>query len=504
MSGETSGLKEAGVSDEDGQFQKLPTGIAGLDQIMLGGLPAARPTLVAGSAGSGKTVFVLQFLSEGIRQFDEPGVFVSFEEATHDLRRSGASLGFEIDEWETAGKWTFIDASPVAAEENTVAGSYDFGALVARINHAVTETGAKRVCLDSIGAIFARFSDPSIVRFELFRVASELKEMGVTSVLTVERLEEHGPISGFGVEEFVADNVVILRNVPEREKRRRTLEVLKFRGAEHRSGEWLFTIVKQEGIVVLPISLMAQRPPASSDRVTTGNASLDRMCSGGFFRDSVVVVSGPTGSGKTLVSSEFVAAGAKAGERCVLISFEESLEQLVRNSASWGIDLEELEHGGNLKILCEYPEVASLEDHFVTVKKIIEGFSPSRVAIDNLSALERISTERGIRDFIIGLSSFLKQLEITSLITSTTTTLLGGPSITEGHISTLADGIILLRYVETESEVRRGLVVLKMRGAAHEKQILEFTIDEGGLHVGEPFHGVTGILGLARSTTVKI
>lgn len=503
MSVEISGPKEADVSDEDAQFQKLPTGIAGLDQIMLGGLPASRPTLVAGSAGSGKTVFVLQLLAEGIRQFDEPGVFVSFEESTHDLRRSGVSLGFEIEEWEAAGKWTFIDASPVASEENMVSGSYDFGALVARVDHAVKTTGAKRVCLDSIGAIFARFPDPTIVRFELFRVASALKEMGVTSILTVERSED-GPISRFDVEEFVADNVVILRNVPEREKRRRTLEVLKFRGAEHRSGEWLFTIVKQEGIVVLPISLMALRPPASSERVTTGNASLDRMCSGGFFRDSVVVVSGPTGSGKTLISSEFVAAGVEAGERCVLISFEESLEQLVRNSASWGIDLDALEGGGNLKILCEYPEVASLEDHFVTVKKIIEEFSPSRVAIDNLSALERISTERGIRDFIIGLASFLKQLEITSLITSTTTTLLGGPSITEGHISTLADGIILLRYVETRSEVRRGLVVLKMRGAAHEKQIVEFTIDDKGLHVGEPFHGVTGILGLARSTTVDI
>jgi circadian clock protein KaiC len=278
------------------------------------------------------------------------------------------------------------------------------------------------------------------------------------------------------------------------------LEVLKFRGAEHRSGEWLFTIVQQEGIVVLPISLMALRPPASSERVTTGNDSLDRMCSGGFFRDSVVIVSGPTGSGKTLIGSEFVAAGVAAGDRCLLISFEESLEQLTRNASSWGIDLEALENSGSLRIISEYPEVASLEDHFVTIKNVIEDFSPSRVVIDNLSALERISTERGIRDFIIGLTSFLKQLEVTSLITATTTTLFGGPSLTEGHISTLADGIILLRYVEHRSEVRRGLAVLKMRGAAHEKQILEFTVDGEGLHVGEPFTGLSGILGLARST----
>lgn len=169
------------MSVKGAAFEKLPTGIARVDQIMLGGLPARRPTLVAGSAGSGKTVFALQLLAEGIRQFDEPGVFVTFEEPTLDLRRSGTSLGFDIQTGEAAGQWTFIDASPVVAEESVVAGSYDFGGLVARIEHAVKSIGAKRVCLDSLGAIFARFADPAMVRFELFRVASALKQMGVTS-----------------------------------------------------------------------------------------------------------------------------------------------------------------------------------------------------------------------------------------------------------------------------------------------------------------------------------
>ena len=484
--------------------RRLPTGIAGLDQIMLGGLPAERPTVLSGTAGSGKTVFALQFLAEGIRQFNEPGVFVTFEESTQDLRQSGISLGFDIHGWEDEGQWVFVDASPVPTEDDMVVGSYDFGALVARIKHAAKRIGAKRVCLDSLGAVYDRFRDPSVVRLELFKVASALKAMGVTSLLTVERPEEFGPISRLGVEEFVADNVLVLRNVLEREKRRRTIEVLKFRGQPHRSGEWLFTVVDGEGIVVIPLSLMALRPHASNKRVTTGNDALDRMCSGGFYRDSVVIVSGPTGSGKTLMTSEFVAAGAAAGERCVLLSFEESLEQLLRNASSWGIDLAALERGGKLKIICEYPEVASLEDHFVSMKGVIEEFSPERVAIDNLSALERISTGRGIRDFIIGLASFLKQREVTSLITSTTMTLLGGPSITESHISTLADGIILLRYVEYQSEVRRGIVVLKMRGAAHDKQILEFTIDDHGLHIGEPFRGLSGILGLTRSLTAEL
>jgi circadian clock protein KaiC len=484
------------VSVGEKALQRLPTGIPGLDQIMLGGLPASRPTLLTGSAGSGKTVFGLQLLAEGIRRFNEPGVFVSFEEPASDIKGNGASLGFDIEAWEAEGRWAFVEASPVASEEDVVAGSYDFGALVARIEHAARRIGAKRAFLDSLGAVFARFRDPAIVRLELIRVVAALKDMDVTSVLTVERSEEYGAVSRFGVEEFVADNVLVLRNVLEREKRRRTVEVLKFRGAPHRAGEWLFTIVDNEGIVVIPISLLALRPPASDERVTTGNADLDRLCSSGFYRDSVVIVSGPTGSGKTLVASEFVAAGAGAGQRCLLFSFEESHEQVLRNASSWGIDLRALERSGKLRIMCEYPEVASLEDHFVAMKAAIEDFRPERVAVDNLSALERIATERGLRDFVIGLGSFLKQLEITSLLTSTTRTLLGGPSITEGHISTLADVIILLRYVELGSEVRRGLVVLKMRGGVHEKRVLEFTIDDQGMHVGAPFRGLTRILGV--------
>jgi circadian clock protein KaiC len=482
------------VSVEEKALRRLPTGIPGLDQIMVGGVPASRPTLLAGTAGSGKTVMAVQFLAEGIRQFDEPGVFVTFEEPPLEIKRHGASLGFDIQAWEGEGRWAFVDASLPASEEDEVAGRYDFGALVARIEQAVRGIGAKRVGLDSLGAVFARFRDRAIVRRELLRVASALKEMDVTSLLTVERLEEYGAISAFGVEEFVADNVLVLRNVLEGEKRRRTVEVLKFRGAPHRTGEWLFTIVDGEGMVVIPISLMALRPPASDERVTTGNVDLDRLCSNGFYRDSVVVVSGPTGSGKTLVASEFVAAGAAAGQRCLFLSFEESLEQVLRNASSWGIDLRGLERSGKLRIICEYPEVASLEDHFVATKEAIEEFRPERVAIDTMSALERIATERGLRDFVIGLASFLKQLEITSLLTSTTKTLAGGPSITEGHISTLADVMILLRYVEWRSEVKRAVVVLKMRGAPHERQVLEFTIDDRGMHVGAPFSGFTGIL----------
>ncbi|HEY3946720.1 MAG TPA: circadian clock protein KaiC [Solirubrobacteraceae bacterium] len=470
-----------------------PTGIGGFDEVALGGLPAGRPTLVTGTTGSGKTVFAVEFLARGISEFGEAGVFVDFEETPTGIRENMASFGFEIAAWEAEGRWAFVDASPDAREQ-VVVGAFDLGALVARIAQAVRTVDAKRVVLDSLATIFARFPDPGLVRFELARLVIALKELGVTAVITAERDQEYGSIAGFGVEQFVADNVVILRNVVERGNRRRTLEILKFRGVPHRIGEFSFAIVPGEGISLLPIALIAEREHASLERVSVGNAELDRMLGEGVHRDAVVFVSGPTGTGKTLLATTFAAAGASVGQRSLLLSFEESREQMLRGAQSWGFDLEAMEGAGLLRVLGTYPEEASLENHFVTLRKLIDEFKPERVAIDNLSALQRVSTPRGLRDFIVGIASYLRRSEISSMFTSTTATLLGPDSVTEAHVSTLTDVVILLRYVEVAAAVRRAVCVLKIRASAHDTRIHEFTIDGEGMHVGPVFDGMGGIL----------
>ena len=312
--------------------------------------------------------------------------------------------------------------------------------------------------------------------------------------MTAERTQEYGDIARYGVEEFVADNVVILRNTLEAEKRRRTVEILKFRGTAHHKGEFPFTVVPNEGIIVIPLSAIELKQRSSQKRVSSGNAELDKMCGGGFFRDSIILVSGATGCGKTLMVTEFIGGGVGEDKKCLLFAFEESREQLIRNATGWGINYEKMEEDGKLKIVCEYPEVAGLEDHLIRMKEVIEEFRPNRVAIDSLSALERVSTIKGFREFVIGLTSFIKHEEIAGLFTSTTASLMGGTSITETHISTITDSIILLRYVEMFGEMRRGLTVLKMRGSSHDKDIREFTIDAEGMHVGKPFRAVAGIL----------
>ena len=473
--------------------EKIATGISSFDIISKGGLPRNRTTLISGTAGSGKTIFAVQFLAAGI-EAGIAGVFVTFEEAASDIRKNMLSFGWDLEKWEAEGKLAFVDASPDPMVDTVESGSFELGALLARVQHAVKKVNAERVSVDSLGAVFSQFSDQSIVRSELFRIASALKALGVTAVLTAERTEDYGPIARFGVEEFIADNVMILRNVLEDESRRRTIEILKFRGCDHQKGEYPFTIVPDGGVIVIPLSAMQLNMKSSAVRISSGNAQLDEMCGGGLFRDSVTLVSGATGTGKTLTVAQFLQGGANNGERCLLLAFEESRDQLARNATGWGFDFDQMERDGRLRIVCDYPDVSGLEDWLVTIQAAIRDFKPQRVALDSLSALEHVGTRKAFREFVIGLTSFIKHEEITGLFTSTTESLMGGDSITETHISTLTDSIILLRYVEMFGEMKRGLTVLKMRGSAHDKGIREFTIDKGGMRVGRPFRNVTGIL----------
>lgn len=484
-------------------IEKLATGIEGFDFIAYGGLPAGRTTLVAGTPGSAKTVFATQFLADGIGTHGQAGVFVTFEESPQDLRRNAEGLGWDIAAWEDAGRWTFVDASPTADREIVIGGGFDLGGLMSRIEHAVRSTGAERVSLDAVTSLFSHLPDPATIRSELFRLARALKELGVTSVITVERDSDDGELSRHGVEDFVADNVIILRNRGEDERRRRTIELLKFRGTTHQKGEFPFTIMPDHGIVVIPLSAVELIQESSMARISSGNAELDEMTGGGFFRDAVVLVSGATGTGKTLTSTHFI-DGTQEDERALLFAFEESRSQLVRNANGWGIDFAAMEDEGRLRIVASYPETASLEDHLINIKEEVDRYGPNRLAIDSLSALERIGSEKAFREFIIGLTSFVKERQIAGLFTANTPTLLGGTSVTEAHISTITDMILLLRYVEMQGEMRRGMTVLKMRGSAHDKQIREYVIDGTGMHLGRPFRNVAGILaGNPRQDTVQ-
>lgn len=475
-------------------LEKLATGIHGLDEISNGGVPRGRSTLISGTAGSGKTIFALQFLYAGVTQYDQNGVFVSFEEDPIDMMANVSSFGWDMEGLVEAGRVAYVDATPDPTYDVIEAGKHDLAALMVRIEAAIRRVGAQRVVLDAVGALFPQFTDSTLVRRELQRILAGLRAFGVTTVLNLERTEDEGPIGRFGVEEFVADNVLLVRNRLEMEKRRRTIEILKFRGATHQKGEYPFTIDDQDGVTVLPLSATSLQQSSSDMRLSSGVAELDRMCGGGIYRDSIILVSGATGTGKTLMVTEYVKAAIDSGQRVLLIGAEESRDQLGRNAKAWGTDFDKAEQDGLLKVICRYPEVMGLEDHPLQIKRDVDEFQPTRIAVDSLSAFERVSSVKSFREFVIGITGFIKEKQMTGLFTNTTSMLLGGESVTETHISTITDSIILLRYVELFGEMRRGITVLKMRGTWHAKEIREYVIDNNGMSIKGPFKGVLGIL----------
>jgi circadian clock protein KaiC len=469
----------------NGEVARVAPGVRGLADVMGGGLPAEGLTLVAGTAGAGKTMFATQFLADAVTNGDG-GVFVSFEERPQAIRRNFRSFGWDVERWEDEGRWMFVDASPQLHEETPVIGDYDLTPLVVRVRHAVEQVGAKRVAIDATGSLVEQFRDIGAARRALLQLAAELQDLGVTSIMTAERAEDYGPITKFGFEEFVADAVVILRNALGDEKRRRTVEVLKLRGGSHLRGEHLFTVVPDGAMVVLPQEGVRFGFSSSQRRLSSGNEALDEMCMGGLYDRSLVLVTGPTGTGKSLLASTFVTGGVRNGEKAMLFSFEESRDQLARNAAAWGLDFDDLEERGLLRIHAVAPESASLEDHLLQMKTAMSDFGPDRVAIDSLTALQRITTARSFRDYLLGLSFHIKTRALLGLVTATAEGLTGEMSSGALHVSTVSDTVMLLQYVGAGDRITRGLTVLKMRGSDHDKAIREFVIDDRGMHIGRP------------------
>lgn len=477
-------------------LQKIATDMAGFDEIAHGGIPKGRTTLLAGTSGSGKTIFAMQFLIGGVEK-GEAGVFVTFEETPKDIIRNMKSFGWDLQKWIDEGMFLFVDASP-SEDETIEVGEFDLGAFLARILHAIKKVKAKRVTLDSISALFPRYNDQAIIRRELYRITARLKEIGVTAILTAERVtEEESTIARFGVEEFVSDNVVLLHNYLDtvRGDRKRSIEILKFRGTSHETQDTPI-LVLADGMNVFPRPKPSYKGQVSSNKkISTGIPGLDQMFFGGVYELSTTLVTGASGAGKTVSGLHFILEGARRGERGLLIAFEESDEQLFRNAESFGQDLRKYVKKGLVRLFTSVPEELKPEEHFKRIRDIVEEVEVNRFVIDSLSALERIYPPDRFREFTVGLNTYLKSMGVTSIMTNTTASLLDVGQITETHLSTATDNIVILKYLELDGMMKRALIVIKSRGSDHDKALHELIIDSTGLSIGEPFYGVEGLMG---------
>ncbi len=476
---------------------KAPTGILGFDDITFGGLPAGRPTLICGAAGSGKTLFAATFLVHGAVQFDEPGVFMSFEERAEDLAANVASLGYNLDGLITENKIA-IDYVRVERSEIEETGEYDLEGLFVRLGFAVDSIGAKRVALDTIETLFAGLSNTSIVRSELRRLFSWLKERGLTAVITGERGE--GEFTRQGLEEYISDCVVLLDNRVQDQITTRRLRVVKYRGSAHGTNEYPF-LIDEGGVSVLPVTAAGLIHGVSSEIVPSGIPALDAMLGvGGFYRGSSVLISGLAGTGKTTLSAIFANAACARGERCLMFVFEESAEQICRNAHSVGLDLQKHLDTGRLSFEAARPSLYGLETHLARMHRDLDRFKPDVVVIDPISALRGPGVE--VHGTLLRMVDLLKSRGITAVFTSLRND--GGMfDVVDQGLSSLMDTWIKLVDMEANGEMNRVLYVVKSRSMSHSNQFREYRMTGTGVEIIEPYIGPEGVLtGTARVTQV--
>jgi circadian clock protein KaiC len=473
----TPAAPKAGKAPAAG-LPKAPTGIQGLDEITEGGLPRGRPTLVCGSAGSGKTMFAAEFLVRGATEFGEPGVFMMFEESADELAQNLRSLGVDLDRLQREKKIA-VDHVHIERNEIEETGEYDLEGLFIRLGYAIDSIGAKRVVLDTLEALFSGLPNHAVLRAELRRLFRWLKDRGVTAVITGERGEQS--LTRYGLEEYVADCVILLDHRIYDQVSTRRLRVVKYRGTAHGTNEYPF-LIGTHGLSVMPITSMRLDHQASRERMSTGIAGLDEMLGGaGVFRGSSTLVSGAPGTGKSSLGASFADAACARGERALLFAYEESASQLLRNMGSIGLDLAAWQAKGLLHIDASRPTLHGLEQHLVHIHDKVRELKPSVVVIDPISNLALNRDDVSLKPTLMRLIDFLKQQGVTALFTSLTSDAAAEVADAQVGVSSLMDTWILLSNIAANGERTRTLQVLKSRGMRHSHQVREFVLSDEGV-----------------------
>lgn len=477
-------------------LDKSPSGIDGLDEITEGGLPKGRPTLICGSAGSGKTMFAVNFLVHGA-EIGEPGVFVSFEETPEELEKNFASLGIDLKALELEKKF-LVDYVYLERSEIEETGEFDLEGLFVRLKYAVDQIGAKRIVLDTVEALFSGLPNEFILRAELRRLFSWLKSEGLTAIITGERGENS--LTRYGLEEYVADCVILLDSLVMDKVATRNLRIIKYRGSSHGSNEYPF-LINKDGISILPVTSLGLDHEASDEHISSGIERLDKMLGGnGFYKGSSILVSGSAGTGKSSIAASFVYETCKRGDKCLYLAFEESPKQIIRNMRSIGVDLETFVDEGLLKFHATRPTLYGLETHLVNIYGLVNEFQPDVIVFDPISNLISVGTREEVKSMLTRLLDFLKNRQITTMSTSLS---IMGAIETDVGISSLMDSWIDLKAIETDGERNRTLDIVKTRGMYHSNQLREFKLTDDGIKLMDVYLGPEGMLtGSARISQI--
>jgi circadian clock protein KaiC len=461
------------------QIHKCPTGIKGFDQITEGGLPKNRTTLISGSAGSGKTLLGIDFLINGATNYNEPGIFMSFEETEDELYKDVASLNLDLRGLVSQKK---ILLEHIILEHKDIQEiDFNLEGLLIRLENAVDSIGAKRVVLDSIESLFAGVTNDGILRIEIKRLFRWLKEKQVTAIVTGEPAQSS--YTRHGLEEYISDCIILLDNRVREQISTRRIRVIKYRGSNHGTNEYPF-VIDGAGLSVIPITSAGLDQPGTNEKIPTGIPSLDKMFAGkGYTRGSTILASGTAGTGKTSLAAAFAIKTCKRGERCLFLSYEESSGQLIQNLKSIGFHLEPLIRRGLLKIVSTRPSFFGLEMHLLDLYKIIAEFKPRAVVIDPLTSLLGQGNQPELQSMLTRMIDVLKSNGITGFFTSLVSSTSQNDTSGEIGVSSLIDTWIVVRELEEDEGKRRirGLYVVKSRGTGHSSDVHKLVLSDTGV-----------------------
>jgi circadian clock protein KaiC len=463
---------------------KMPTGITGLDEITRGGLPRGRNTVLVGGPGCGKTVLALQILVNGARHYQEPGIFVAFEENTRQIVRNAASFGWDLPALERKNLH-FVDAR--IRPENITAGDFDLEGFLGMLGAKAKKMGAKRIVFDSIDVLLTLLDNIPRERQEVHRLLEWLNESGLSGIVTSKQEDGSAKTAErYGFLQFMADCAIQLRQQTLDQVSQRDLRVIKYRGSAFAENAAPM-VIGQSGIEVANISATDRYFPVSRKRVSTGVDRLDAMLGGGYYRGASVLITGAPGTAKSTLSGAFLAAACRGGERALYVSFDEISGEHARNMASVGIDLDTHLKSGLLKIYSARTEASSLEEHLVRIHSLIRGHRARFVVFDPLSSLFRAGAQSSVQSTSERLLHMTKAEGITTISTS----LLASPDAriegTPLEVSTIADTWIHLSYAVQAGERNRALTIVKSRGMKHSNQVRELMLSSAGVTLADVY-----------------
>lgn len=485
-----------------------PTSIPRLDEVLNGGLPKGATVLLSGDAGVGKTTLAMQWLYAGWKDYQDSGLYISMTEPTTVVIRNVKNMNFfdqnamassdlrAVDfESEIANRQGihFVDFRQTMEDLKIFKDEYtykDLDKLTDVLLKLVSNSSVKRVVFDSITALAYVLKDAHMVRSFIFRMGKQLSMLDTNIIAISEAPGERDSV--FGVEEFIADGVIRLSYGDPDKKIAKTLKIKKMRGLNFVSAKIPFNITN-DGFELFPPLKKKLNYKASTKHISTGISGFDEISNGGYLEGASILLSGPSGSGKSLIALQSVVENIKNGKKTIYFSFEESYDQLVRNAKSFAWDLEDYIKKGLLKVVTTHPDEKYLAEHVRIIEESVSEFGPYFVVIDSISALNNSFSNETLEDFITQIFAITKARDITSLFISVSSELLGSKSASKSQISSVFDQIIVLRYVEIKSEFKHAILNLKMRGSKHSKKMYNFEFTDTGIRITGSYSAYEGV-----------